>query len=355
MSQAQDLLNFVLDDISPKVVDTILNSNIALQAMQTRISVITGKNKQFPIKYKSQGNAKSFDGFDLLNTNYVDTTAKLSFIPRNVDQPIVLADTDLAPAQGEQAVIELATMKTEEATQELADAMGTMIYADGTGNGSKDLNGFLSAIKTSGTYGGLDYGTYTTLQANVDSSTALSALTLTKLDDMYTAIMSGNNVPTHIFTTKAIFQKLKTLLAFSNVAIGDKFVGMGTRADQKDLVPSQRQGLIGNVGFTELYYNGMPIIADEKCPAGKLFMVNINTWHLLVQEMPRTQGYVNLELKADVITGQYDLNTQVPFRGFNKSPFVRPVNQAGSVAHIIFRGDLVCSNPKRNGAFTALT
>lgn len=355
MSQALDLLNFVLDDVSPKVVDTVLNSNVALQAMQARTVIVTGKNKQFPIKYKKMGNAKSFDGFDLLNTNYVDTTAKLSFIPRNVDQPITLADTDLASSMGEQAIIDLTSEKTEEATQELADAIGDMIYADGTGNNSKDLNGFLSAIKTSGTYGGLDYSTYTTLQANVDSSTALASLTLTKLDDMYTAISSGNNVPTHIFTTKAIFQKLKTILAFSNVAIGDKFVGTGVRADQKDLIPSMRQGLIGNVGFTELYYNGMPIIADEKCPAGKLFMVNINTWHLLVQEMPRSQGYVNMELKKDIVTGQYDLNTQVPFRGFNKSPFIRPTNQAASVAHIIFRGDLVCSNPKRNGAFTALT
>ena len=45
MSQALDLINLTLDDITPKVVDTILTSNIALQALQNRVVRITGKNK----------------------------------------------------------------------------------------------------------------------------------------------------------------------------------------------------------------------------------------------------------------------------------------------------------------------
>ena len=163
----------------------------------------------------------------MLNTNYVDTTAKLTFIPKNVDQPLVFADTDIASAQGEQAIIELVAMKTEEATQELADALGTMIYSDGTGNNSKDLDGFQAGIKTSGTYGGLSLSTYTTLQATVDSSTALAALTLAALDSMYASVSSGNSVPTHMFTTKAIFAKLKTLLAVTTVAVGNDFVSPG--------------------------------------------------------------------------------------------------------------------------------
>lgn len=55
-----------------------------------------------------------------------------------------------------------------------------------------------------------------------------------------------------------------------------------------------------------------------------------------------------------IITGQYDMNTEKKFVGFCKSKAVRATNQAGSVAHIIFRGDLVCSNPKRNGRYSAL-
>jgi hypothetical protein len=56
MSQALDLINLTLDTITPKVVDTILTSNIALQALQNRVVRITGKNKQYPVKYKTQGN-----------------------------------------------------------------------------------------------------------------------------------------------------------------------------------------------------------------------------------------------------------------------------------------------------------
>jgi len=354
MSQAQDLINVVLDDISPKVVDTILSSNVALQALQNRVVRITGKNKQYPLKYKKMGNSLSFDGFDLLNTNYVDTSVKLTFVPKNIDQPLVFADTDIASAQGDQAIIDLVAFKTEEATQELADALGTMIYSDGTGNSGKDVDGFLAGIKTSGTYGGLSLSTYTTLQATVDSSTNLAGLTLAVLDNMYASVSSGNNVPTHIFTTKAIFAKLKTLLTTSTVAVGNQFV-QPNQTGAGSLIPSVRAGLSGNFGYTELYYNGMPIIADEKCPTGHLYMININTWDLLVQAMPASEGYTEMGFNPSIITGQYDLNTEKKFVGFSKSKAVRPPNQLGSVAHIVFRGDLVCSNPKRNGRFSALT
>jgi hypothetical protein len=153
---------------------------------------------------------------------------------------------------------------------------------------------------------------------------------------MYAAISSGNNVPTHIFTTKAIFAKLKTLLAVSTVAIGNQFVSPG-QVGAGQILPGARAGLTGNFGYTELYYNGMPIIADEKAPAGSLYMININTWDLLVQAMPASEGYTEIGFNPSVITGQYDLNTETKFVGFSKSKAVRPINQLGSVAHIVFR------------------
>lgn len=354
MAQASDLLDIVLDDISPKVVDTVLTSNVLLQTLQSRLVRRTGKNVQYPIRVTKQGNAKSFDGFDLLNTNYTNNNVKFSHLFRNVSIPIVLADTDVASSEGEQAIIDFITMKTQEAAQELAEYVGDQIYGDGTGNGGKDLLGLAAAVKTSGTYGGLDYGTYTTLQSTVDSSTALSALTLAKLDEMYSALKSGNNVPTHIFTTKAIFTKLKSIIAFSNVAIGQPFVTQGS-AGAGSLIPNAMGGLQGNFGFTELYYNGMPIIQDERCPSGRLYMMNLNTWDLNVQEMPAIMDWTPITVDSSVITGQYDINVEKKFNGFCKSKAVRAINQAGTVSHLAFRAALACNNPRRNGVFTALT
>lgn len=356
MANSQDLLDIVLDDIAPKVVDTVLTSNIALQVLQSRIVKITGKNKQYPVRVSKQNNATAFDGFDLLNTNYVNKNNKLTFLPKNVTIPVVLADTDIASSQGTQAVIDFTIEQTEEAAQELAEFLGWLLYLDGTTYSGKAPDWFRSAIKTSWTYGWLDYGTYTTLQATVNSTTALASLTITLLDDMYRAISSGNNVPTHIITTKTIFQKIKTLLTITNFAssgqlgstMGEALVWAGS------LIPWARPGLYGNFWFTELFYNGMPIIADEQCPAGYLFMLNINTWDLLVQEMPSSQGYTPIMIQSNVITGQYDINVEKKFNGFSRSPAVRAINQLGTVAHIVFRWNLVCNNPKRNGMFSAL-
>jgi hypothetical protein len=132
MALAADLIDIVLDDISPKVVDTVLTSNIMLQALQSRIVKITGKNKQYPVRVSKQNNAIAFDGFDLLNTNYVNKNTKLTFLPKNVTIPVVLADTDIASSQGTQAVIDFTIEQTEEAAQELAEFLGGLLYLDGT-------------------------------------------------------------------------------------------------------------------------------------------------------------------------------------------------------------------------------
>lgn len=356
MSQVQDLIDIVLDDISPKVVDTVLTSNVMLQALQSRIVKITGKNKQYPVRIATQSNAIAFDWFDLLNTNYVNKNNKLTFLPKNVTIPVVLADTDIAASQGTQAVIDFTIEQTEEAAQELADFLWGLLYLDGTTYGGKAPDGLRSAIKTSGVYGWLDYSTYTTLKSTVNTTTALAAIALTDLDSMYYSIVSGNNVPTHIFTTKAIFAKLTTLFTVTNIASAGQLGSMlwDGKTGAGQLIPNARPGLYGNTGFTEIFYKGMPIIADEKCPAGYLFMININTWDLLVQEMPSSQGYTPIMIQSNVITGQYDINVEKRFNGFSKSPAVRAINQLGTVAHIVFRWNLICNNPKRNGMFTAL-
>ena len=357
MSQAQDLIDIVLDDIAPKVVDTILTSNLLLQVLQNRIVKITGKNKQYPVRVSKQSNAMAFDGFDLLNTNYVNKNNKLTFLPKNVTIPVVLADTDLASSEWTEAVINFVVEQTEEAAQELAEFLGGLLYLDGTSYSWKAPDGLRSAIKTSGIYGWLDYSTYTTLKATVDSTTNLAGLALTAFDTMYAAISSGNNVPTHCLTTKTIFAKIKTLLPIINYA-SSGMAGSNlweTKVGAGQLIPGARPGIYGNFGFTELSYNGMPIIADEQCPAGYLFMLNINTWDLLVQAMPASQGYTPIQIQSSVITGQYDINVESKFNGFSKSPAVRAINQLGTVAHIVFRWNLVCNNPKRNGMFSALS
>lgn len=346
-----DLLNIVLDEISPKIVDTVLTSNVLLQILQGRVSKFNGKNKQYPVKYKKAGNGGSFSGFDILNTNYVDTTAKLNFAPAFIYQPIVLADTDLAVADTRNAVIDLIGFKSEEAEQELADTMGTQLYADGTGNGGKDILGLTAAIKTSGTYGWLDYSTYTTLQSSVDTTTALAALTLADLDTMYKNISSGNNVPDYIITTKEIFNKLSSLMATTTYVVNNV-----TDATQGNIMGAKRPALALKRGYTELNYRGMTIVADEKCTAGSLFMLNSQTWELLALDMSTVgEQYTPIKVASSIITGQYDVNQVEQFTGFSRSPFVRSPNQLGVAAHIVFAGNVVCFNPKRNGKFTALT
>lgn len=346
-----DLLNMVLEDLSPKVVDTVMESVVGFQWLQNRISSFGGASKTYAIKYKKAGNGSSFSGFDVASTNYVNTTAKLEFRPAYVRQSIVFSDTELTESKTDAAIIDLMTFKMEEAEQELVDLLGGMVYGDGTGNGGKDLSGFAAAVKTSGSYGGLSYATYTTLQSTVDSSTNLAGLTLAKLDAMYSALSSGNEQPDVIFTTKAIYNKLAEVLPTPTYITNAAF-----DATANKIVGRKRAALGANVGFNEIYYKGIPVIEDEKCTAGHLYMLTSKTWELAVIDMVGgDDGYSPIKVATSTIEGQYDTNLVNQPTGFSKSKFVRNHNQSAVGAFIVFGGQIICKNPKRNGKFTNLS
>ena len=81
-----------------------------------------------------------------------------------------------------------------------------LIYADGTGNSSKDPLG-LAAVVDDGTsvstIGGLSRSTYATLASTVTASSG--TLTLAKMDTLWNAVVSGSQKPSISLTTEAVF------------------------------------------------------------------------------------------------------------------------------------------------------
>jgi hypothetical protein len=58
----------------------------------------------------------------------------------------------------------------------------------------------------------------------------------------------------------------------------------------------------------------MTIIADEKCPAGYLYMLNTQTWDYLTLPMSTMgEAYTPIKVTSSVLTGQYDVNLEKQF------------------------------------------
>jgi hypothetical protein len=322
----------------PKVVDTILNSNVLATRVLTSAKKWSGEKIRKAIKYSKNTNGGSFDGFDTFATSAIDNRVNLEFEAKFYEKGVTLPFTELSKNMADpNRLADLAALELASAAEDMADDIGTLFYGDGTGNGNKDFLG-LEAIVDDGTkaatYGGQLRATYTTLKSTVAASGG--TLTLAKMATLYNAITSGSVKPTLGLTTETIFSLYEQLL-------------QPQERINKD-VPMMRGGLTGGTGFTALFYKGFPIVADEKCTSGVLYFVNEDFLEWRALPMAKTVP-VNYSV-TDIEGNDY---TNVKGLGFSWSDWIIPSNQASVIGHMYLGGELWSSNPKRHGKLTSIT
>jgi len=294
MSFWADLQNNMRDQIAPKIVDTALKANLITQIMLgERKGTFTSDVKRVVVKTTKANNGGSFAGLDRFNTNQVNTTQKMVFSPRSYQQPIVLPGDELALAKTKDAMIDLQIQKWEEASQEMAEDIWTILYADGTGNSNKDFLGLIAGADDGtnvATYGALSRATFTTIKGTVDSST--TTITFAALDTMLRSTNSGTQKVDLILTTEAIFDFIEALFTATNNQTN-------AGRDNGSLLKKGIEGLAWEAGFTSLRYKGVPIIADESCPDDHIFCLNTKTWEFAtVDGLPDTTP---VSIKSTVI------------------------------------------------------
>lgn len=340
--------------LMPFVVDTVLNSNVFAQRVIKSAKRWSGRQLLFPVKYQKNTTGTSFSGFDTFSTSSSDTRVNLTFDPSFYQITCALPLDELSTNQSsasEEAILDLAALELQSSAQDMADSVGTMLYGDGTGNGSKDALGLGAAVDDGTnvpTYGGQSRSTYTTLKSTVTASGG--TLTLAKLDTLYNAVTSGAQKPTIGLTTEAIFALYGQLLQPQERIVKD----VSTMKGGGDM-SKVGTGFIGGTGFTGIYYKGVPILADEKASsysgsATPLLFLNENflNWYALPMAMTEPVKYKNEDVKGN----DYGSVTGL---GFSWSGWIKPSNQAAVVGHIYLGGQLISENPKRHGVLTGIT
>ena len=322
----------------PKVVDTILNSNVLFSRIVVKATSWRGRQIEKIIKVSKNSQGSSFDGLDTFDTGAVDNRIKLSFNPKFYEIPVVVPLTELAINRSDpNRLADLASLELESSADDATDDLGTMIYADGTGNSSKNLLG-LGAIVDDGnsiaTYGGQSRSTYSGLAATVTASGG--TLSLTKMATLYNAISSGSITPTIGVCDETVFSLYESLL------------------ESKERISREVNTIVGGkqisgAGFTGLYYKGFPILSDEKATAQTLFFLNERFLEFrgIPVPMAKPVNYGVKTIEGNDITGLKGL-------GFSWSDWIIPANQAALIGHIYFSGEFWSSNPKRHGKLTGI-
>lgn len=331
----QRIQTTVQTEYLPYVVDTVLNSNVMAQRMIRGAKDWNGRTLRVPFKHTKNTTGTSFRGFDTFSTAATDNRQFLEFTPSFYQITCALPGDELSVADTENKVLDLMKLTIQSDTEDMADDVGTIMYADGTGNGSKDFLG-LAALVDDGTsvatIGGQSRSTYPTLQSTVTASSG--TISLAKVDTLWIAVTSGAQKPTAIYTTEACYNFYGQLLRPQERITKDA----GTM-----------KGLSGGTGFTALAYNGKPVLMDEKCTSGTFQMLNED--YIDFYALP----YFNAKpvaYKSQVEGNDYEAPIGL---GFSWSDWIIPANSASVVGHIYFGGQFITTNPKRHGKLTGIT
>jgi hypothetical protein len=294
-----------------------------------------GRTIRVPIKVSKNTTGQSFRGFDTFSVAATDNRQFMEFTPAFYQITVALPGDELSVADTEDKVLDLMKLTIQSDTEDMADDLGTIFYADGTGNSSKDPLG-LAALVDDGSsvssLGGLSRSTYTTLQSTVTASSG--TITLAKMDTLWSGVTSGAQKPSVAYTTESIFNFYGQLLRPQERI----FKEAGTMKD-----------MVGGTGFTSLEFNAKPIVMDEKCTSGTFQMLNEKylEFHALPYKFAKPVAY-----KSQVEGNDYDAPIGL---GFSWSDWIIPANSASVVGHIYYGGQFITTNPKRQGKLTSIT
>jgi len=331
-----------------KVIDNVLNSNVLALRILGNSKPWNGETLRFPIKYQKSTSGGSFSGLDTFSTAKVNTRQTLSFDPRGYYQSVVLSGMEVDVNATPSGVLNLVKVEMESAQMDMIDSIGTLFYADGTGNSNKDFLGLDAIVDDAtsvSTYGGLARGTYTMLNANRNASGG--TLTTDLMATLYDECTRGSKKPTLIVTTEAIWSIYEDLL---QPTVQANYTASGYAQVTRTGVSQTRGALQGEIGFDALFYRGVPLVRDEKCTTGTMWMLNEDylTWYGL-----KSHKYSPISLSTSTTDTVY--NDAPKVNGFSWSGLKEPTNQYSEVGQIILEGNLVSPAPRYMGRLTGIT
>jgi len=231
---------------------------------------------------------------------------QVEFKWQNAYEPINITRDELCsnrgPAHKIADLISTKTMLSEEGMSERLEEAFSKAVGD-----SQDLIS-IDDICSTGVLGSIDGATSTFWQGTSTTSGAFATQGISDMTTLYYALSGGMRAknPSHIITTDTIYQKF-----------------------EKTLAPLERISNVSeaNKGFETLTFKGKPFMYGEFIEAGKLFMLNMDCIQLITDK--ETDMYV--------------------------TPSLRPVNQMLTVSYILWAGNLITVDRRRNGKLISIT
>lgn len=349
--------NLTLEQILPKVADTINKSSWILNRTMGRPTAWNGRLAQEPIFTNNSSLGTSFKGVETFSTAIDMNTVNLTWYATGYAQPVSLSTVERSMNATPLGVIDLYKTSFEYAQNSMSSALGTIFYGFGTGNDFDGLGLIVDDGTNTSSYGGLLRSVY---GANINcggstgiipaSGGVLTLETMAAADDAATVSGLASETPNVVISNRTVWTLYESLLQPMVVAnynaFGQPVVG-GTTGEAKPV--SFGDGLEGKGGYTSASYRGKPYVRDDKSTAQMQWFLNET---LLQFKSLRLQGLQTIKVANQVTEGVYD---KVPPTAMQWRDLMSPVNQLAETGILVAYGNLIDKNPNRNEKVSGIT
>jgi hypothetical protein len=295
----------------PTLVDQVFVGDPTLARMTAKSKVMLkgGKQIEQPVSYAALSGG-SYSGLDPFDIGYVETDTEAVFQWRSCYVNVTIPGDVLAKIEGAKGAIPILSSKMQTAEDTMGHLLSSMFFGDGTGNGGKDMDGFLNAINstTYPSYGGISGATETWWVGQVNTDGGI--VTPARVSDWIGSASIKNKKPDLIITTRALYQHLWTL-----VQPAQRFLASAKNAD------------LASVGFTGIEIDNVPVLWDSHCPSGTMIGINTDYWKF----------YINKN------------------KNFQWTPPKEPLNQDAYVRQLLLMANLFTTSRRMNFIATGLS
>lgn len=308
------LISSTLDAyIKNEVTDQVVNNNALLQVLQSKGNIIHetgGTNFRENIRYSANSTINWHDPTDTIDITPQDEFSTAVFAQKFISASFQINLKEKLQNAGNSAIFNLLNERLKALMGDLKNAVGVALFDDGSGYGSKTLNGLQSIIAddpTSGTVGGINrannafwrnqvYDFSTSAGANASASNIQAGMNKLYLDCQ----IQENSIPDLIIADSNYYGFFESSL------------------QQIQRITNTGEG---KLGFGNLAYKNSSVVYDPNCPANHMYF--INTDHVKFKH----------------------LNSPL----FTQESTQRPINQLTYVTPVYLYGNLTISSARVHG------
>ena len=264
-----EMNSFTHRNIRRTAIDQILRSATILAILRAKDRIVYedgGSIISQPVLMQLNQTAQTYSGADVLESSTQEEFTSYELPWKQATSACMITGIDKKRNQGTAQQLNLLKNKQQSALLALVNLLAGQVFADGTGNGGKDFDGLLAAVNNAAgfqNYLGIDRIANPWWQAQVFDPGVATALSTGNMLTLFMSCTVDEEVPDVISVTNATYAIYSGLLQ-----AGERYV----------------DDFVGGLGFSNLAFQGKPLVQDSHQPAATMNFHNIDHTRLVVHE-----------------------------------------------------------------------